>query len=369
MPSFGYVFPAIRGIQAGREYYVSMCPLRIIPRIFIFDEDEVKPELRAQRVLNKNRVPEITRYLVDNPKDYTFSSITASVDGEVRFKPLGAEDTERSIGELHIGMRAKFVINDGQHRRAAIEAALRDNPDLGDETISVVLFLDVGLGRCQQMFADLNRHAVRPTTSLGLLYDNRDEAAEIAKAVVGRVPVFADLTDKERAGFSNRSNKLFTLSGIYRGTRSLLLDRKGDSVEARTALAAEFWCEVAKHIADWNDAREKRVSPADLRHDYVHAHTLAIAALGRAGRGLLAAHPKDWQQRLAKLDTLDWSRANAGLWEGRAMNAGRLSKKTVNVTLVGNAIKRHLGLDLADEEQRLEEEYRRNHDGRLAQTV
>src|SRR5207244_2359567 len=53
MPTFEYVFPAIRGIQAGREYYASMCPLRLIPRIFLFDEDELKPELRAQRFLNK----------------------------------------------------------------------------------------------------------------------------------------------------------------------------------------------------------------------------------------------------------------------------------------------------------------------------
>src|SRR5437870_9539 len=36
--SFGYVFPAIRGIQARREYYVSMCPLRLIPKLFLFDE-------------------------------------------------------------------------------------------------------------------------------------------------------------------------------------------------------------------------------------------------------------------------------------------------------------------------------------------
>ena len=68
MPSFEYNFPAIRGIQAGREYYASMCPLRLIPRIFLFDEDELNPELRAQRILNKSRIPEMARYLLANPK-------------------------------------------------------------------------------------------------------------------------------------------------------------------------------------------------------------------------------------------------------------------------------------------------------------
>ena len=52
-------FPALRGVQAGREYYITMWTLRTLRQISIFDEDELPPELRAQRVLNKARIPEI----------------------------------------------------------------------------------------------------------------------------------------------------------------------------------------------------------------------------------------------------------------------------------------------------------------------
>jgi hypothetical protein len=48
-----------------------MCHLKLIPRIFLFDEAEVPPELRSQRLLNRSRVPEIARYIVDNPGEYT----------------------------------------------------------------------------------------------------------------------------------------------------------------------------------------------------------------------------------------------------------------------------------------------------------
>ena len=44
--TFEYRFPAIKGIQAHREYYVSMCPLKLIPKLFIFDEEELVPELK-----------------------------------------------------------------------------------------------------------------------------------------------------------------------------------------------------------------------------------------------------------------------------------------------------------------------------------
>src|SRR5436309_7853280 len=85
--AFSYVLLAIRGIQAGREYYSAMCPLKLIPKLFLFDEEEVPSEMRAQRQLNRARVPEIARYLVDNPTEYVFSSITASIDGPVNFEP------------------------------------------------------------------------------------------------------------------------------------------------------------------------------------------------------------------------------------------------------------------------------------------
>src|SRR3712207_4032738 len=112
--SFEYIFPAIKGIQAGREYYVSMCPLRLIPKIFIFDEEELPPELRAQRTLNKNRLPEIANYIIDNPNDYTFSSITASIDGEVSFVPFDSTngDGDKKTGKLYVPMTAHFIIND-----------------------------------------------------------------------------------------------------------------------------------------------------------------------------------------------------------------------------------------------------------------
>ena len=51
--SFEYVFPAIKGMQARREYYISMCPMRLIPKLFVFNDEELPPELRAQRTLNK----------------------------------------------------------------------------------------------------------------------------------------------------------------------------------------------------------------------------------------------------------------------------------------------------------------------------
>src|SRR5262245_16699263 len=219
-----YNFPVIRGVQAGREYYVTMWTLRTLKQIAIFDEKEVPPELRAQRVLNKARIPEIANYILDNPKDYIFSAITASIDSEVAFEPLSNKPDVNRLGILKVPMDAKFIINDGQHRRAAILGALEERPELGSETIAVVFFLDVGLARSQQMFADLNRYAIRPSRSLGVLYDHRNEKAKLARLVVMKSMVFKDIVDLEKNSLAPRSRKLFTLSAFYNACADLMED-------------------------------------------------------------------------------------------------------------------------------------------------
>ena len=154
-------------------------------------------------------------YIVQNLNSYVFSALTASIDGDSRFEPSSPDNSD--IGSLHINMQSRFLINDGQHRRAAIEVALREEPTLGDETIAIVFFLDRGLERCQQMFADLNRHAIRPSRSLGLLYDHRDATAKIAKLVAMKSSAFKHLVEMEKSSLSLRSQKLFTLSALHSG--------------------------------------------------------------------------------------------------------------------------------------------------------
>lgn len=352
--AFEYVFPALRGIQAGREFFVSMCPLRLIPKMFLFDEDELVPELRAQRVLNKGRLPELTRYIVDNPAGYVFSALTASIDAGIRFEASGQPTHGERVGLLRVPMNARFVINDGQHRRAAIELALRERPELADESIAVVFFLDAGLKRSQQMFADLNRHAVRPSPSIGILYDHRDEDAAIVREMVLTSDIFRGLIEMERTALAVRSRKLFTLSGLYSGTCALLRGRCSERVEA-VEKARAFWEACAEVIPDWQAVRDRRASAGELRREYIHSHGIALQALGLAGNRLLVQEPDpDISKRLEPLRDLDWARANTALWEGRAMVGGRMSRSSANVILTANVLMQRLGVELPHEHEQAE---------------
>ena len=207
-----YTFAAIRGIQAGDEYYTCICDLATIPRLFVFNDATIPAELRSQRHVNKSRIPEIANYILENPKNYIFSAITASIDGKVEFKPIKLEGKESDLGQLVISNDAHLVINDGQHRRAAIEKAIKENPAVGKESIAVVFFKDKGLKKSQQMFSDLNRHAIRPSTSIAKLYDHRDLVAETVRRITFEADVFKGTVEMERSTISERSSKMFPFS-------------------------------------------------------------------------------------------------------------------------------------------------------------
>ena len=248
---------------------------------------------------------------------------------------------------------------DGQHRRAAIEQAVREDnakkkgsTGVGDETISIGLFVDSELEKAQQKFADLNRFGVRPNGALALLYDHRDEVANLTKTVMHQVPLFIKLTDGEKTSIAGGSGKLFALSAVYEGTRALLRGSNYSPEEVQKT-AVSFWSETAAVRQDWQAVAEGKIKASELREKFIHAHAVALEAIGRAGSALLRERPETWKKNLAGLATLDWSRSTP-VWAGRALVNGRVVKTAMSVVLTGNVPKNHLGLEFGVEDRRVE---------------
>lgn len=342
-------FPAMHGVMGKRDYYVAIMKLALIPKLFKFrDWAELPPEQRAQRVIQKSRIPEITQYILDNEDGYLFSSLTASYNVEPRFTPIPGH---ADLGVLQMPFEADMVINDGQHRRAAIEEALSQNPALGQESISVVLFPWEDLDRVQQMFSDLNRTARTTSKSLNILYNHRDMMSLVSRTVAERVSVFTRFVDKDRISLPLRSPKLFTLGAIYDGTAALLENVTEGDYEQKLAQALEFWETVATNMPLWGQVEAGDLKPAELRQEHINTHAVILWALGSMGRTLISAHPDDWQDKLATLKTMDWRRTNRE-WQGVAMSGSDVVNRRQSRMDSASFLKRKLGLALTPGEER-----------------
>jgi DNA sulfur modification protein DndB len=342
-------FPAMHGVMGHRDYYVAIMKMALVPKLFKFrDWAELPPEQRAQRVIQKSRIPEITDYILKNEDGYLFSSLTASYNVDPTFTPVPGHT---DLGILQIAFEADLVINDGQHRRAAIEEALKENPSLGKESISVVLFPWEDLDRVQQMFSDLNRTARTTSKSLNILYNHRDLLSQVALKVIESQPVFSHYVDKDRISLPLRSPKLFTLGAIYDGTLALLEAVTEVDYEQKLAQALEFWEGVAKSMPLWARVEAGDLKPAELRQEYICTHAVVLWALGAMGRTLMSAHPEDWAARLEALKDIDWRRTNRE-WQGVAMSGSDVVNRRQSRMDTASFLKRKLGLTLTPGEER-----------------
>ncbi len=346
-----YRFPVVRGLQAGKPYYIGMVPLKMLGNLFPNDDEYVLPEYRAQRKLNESRLPDIKRYILNNKDSYVFSALTASIDGEYEYIPGNIEGT----GVLEISLDAKFLINDGQHRKAAILAALEEDPSIGEETISIVFFEDKGLYRSQQMFTDLNKHAVKTSNSISELYDSRDPLAVATRIMVSQVPFLDEFVDKEKDILGKFSSSLFTLNTFYTANKRIL---KRNSVDdSFQDFIIRYWKCVSEHMIPWIELQKKELSKMELREQYIASQAVVIQALGKVGSQLFD-ESVELGAVLRKLETINWKRSWNG-WKLRVIRAnGRMINNENAIGLTANIIKKAVGVKLNPDEINQEEMFK-----------
>jgi len=347
-------FPAMRGVIGQREYYSCLMRLNAIPKMFTFrDWAEFTPEQREQRILNKNRIPQIAKYMLDNEDGYLFASITASYKCEVKYKPLHPDG---DLGQLEMDFeQANFVINDGQHRCAAIAAAIKENPALGEETISVLLFPYESLGRVQQMFSDLNRFVAKTSRSLDILYDKRDPLSRIMLDACEKVPAFKGMVDKDAMSLPARSPKLFTLTALYDATRELLGNISQEEEDASHVehlnTVVDFWATVSKAIPEWMLVKSGTMRSIDLRQEKICAHSVVLRSIGTIGNQVMSEHPTDWKKLILGLKDINWRKDNLA-WENVCIVANSVVSNRQARVATRAFLKRELGIDLSDVELR-----------------
>lgn len=337
-------FPATRGIQAGQEFYTASIPFRYLVRLFMFDDEALPPQLRAQRKLEEHRARKISQYIIDNPQTFVLPAITASVDSSMTFEAMGIAGADADIGKLHIPLDANLLINDGQHRRRGIELAIRESPELANESISVTLFYDRNLKHSQQMFADINGTAKTPSKSLSALYDARNPFSRWAIDVLEQNPLYKARIDLELANPAKNSSKLWSLvafrkfisllTGVTEGNFS-----RQDDIEAKSAFVKEF-LNGLNNLPLWESMMKGHIPAPEAREEYILAQTVFLHALGRFGNVLgnnLSA--------LKGLADIDPSKT-ALVWRDRCVVQGKMRKNTQGEKTTTAVLMRACGVDM-----------------------
>lgn len=192
--------PAIRGKIGNTFYYCTTLTFKQVSTMVKKVDDELHTanslKEQIQRSLTNNYI-KIKEYILNREDRFFDSLVLAVYDGEplwteVRFEIRNIQ--YHNVGLLEFNGQEKIFPVDGQHRVEGIRAALIDNEELGDETISVMLIghqnTPEGREKSRRIFSTLNRY-VKPVR-LGdiIALDEDDIVAIVTRDLLESYPLF-----------------------------------------------------------------------------------------------------------------------------------------------------------------------------------
>lgn len=304
----------------------------------------------AQRKLNKSRVDnEMVPYLTDNDNSF-FSTLTLILvprDGtmldperDYTFKPV---DGHKKIGILELEDSVLLFPADGQHRAAAIKAALLKDPSLANEEVGVNLIPYMGKDEMRQLFSDLNLYAKTPSKTLGLAFDTRDPLSILSKRVMEEVKLFKGRVNEKTNSLSAKSPDVITMNTLVDSNRSLVgaltasgmlseddlkvirSKRPSDQAVGRVAYpVVDVWQTIIDNTPGWADVFGGADTAGGAREKYVSAFGLGWRAATEVAAALIKDHPETWRADLKHaLGSVNWAKGED--WRGIAMVGERVN--------------------------------------------
>ena len=349
---------ALRGVQAGREFYMAMCHMSFIAKHLPYPQNNVPENKLIQRHMNKARIPKIAEYLVKYYDDYVLPPIIASIDGEIEWQPLSAESENMQVGILKIPDSADLIINDGQHRCAAIQHALQQRPELKYETLGVIFYIDRGVKRARQMFSDLNGHPVRTNQNINATFDSRQYLPQLTKRVIESSALLRNRVELFASGCAIGSPRIFTISALTKSNRVLLDGIISQDIETDAAICSRYWTVLEENLPEIEKLVPEIITAREIKENYFYPYSIALQTLAAVANQLIKESPNTWEEQLSGIQKINWRRDN-NEWEGRAMSGGRLTTGGNHPAFTKNFIKKKLGLPLSEDEKKLERQLAR----------
>lgn len=216
--------PAIRGYMGSIIYYTATFTFKqIAERVNPVNEElhsSVSLRDQIQRSLTNNYLS-IKKYILTQKEHFFNALVLAIYDGDPTWNELELDfkgNDYYSMGFLRLNGEEKIFPVDGQHRVEGIKEAIKENPELEDETITVIFIGHhndkEGKEKTRRIFSTLNRYAkpVKPGDIIAL--DEDDTVAIVTRNLLESYPLFindnvkADL--KGSKALSDNDTKSFT---------------------------------------------------------------------------------------------------------------------------------------------------------------
>ena len=215
--------PAIRGIMGDMVYYTATFTFKQIAERVNGTVDEIHTSTslkdQLQRALTNNYLS-IKDYIISQKEHFFNALVLAVYDGEPLWNEIeiGFKGADYyNMGFLKLNGKEIIFPVDGQHRVKGIIAALREHPELEEDSISVILIghqtTNEGMEKTRRIFSTLNRYAKPVSTGDIIALDEDDTVAIVTRNMLESFPLFMNENiseEKKTKAIAEKDTRSFT---------------------------------------------------------------------------------------------------------------------------------------------------------------
>lgn len=216
--------PCLKGKLGDRHFFSCVMTLKDVAERVTFAEvlhDSEKLSDLIQRTLDVGRGKKIQEYLMDKDERFFNSMVVAVYGGDPEWYGIGKissrgekkneiskipESVMDSIGILSFSGKEKLYALDGQHRLAGIQRAVKKQPKLGVEEVSILFVAHkqtkVGKMRSRRLFTVLNKTAKAVSKAEIVALDEDDTMAIITRRLIEENKLF----NNDKISFNKTAN-------------------------------------------------------------------------------------------------------------------------------------------------------------------
>lgn len=254
--------PAIRGILGEKTYYTATFTFeQIAERVKRIDKElHTSESLREQlqRALTDNH-KSIKEYILTQKEHFFNALVLAVYDGDPTWNELEFEFNDiryYSMGFLHLNGNERIFPVDGQHRVEGIKSALKENPNLKDETITVIFIghhdNPEGKEKTRRIFSTLNRYAKPVSLGDNIALDEDDVVAITTRDLLEKYPLFMNknvkIDKKSSKALADNDEKSFTsLITLYETNKIIYTYYRSQSDHLKKIYTAKRITEFLKY--------------------------------------------------------------------------------------------------------------------------
>ena len=236
--SANYV-PAIKSKMGDWVYFITKMKLGEVASQVELAE-EIHPNKALDELIQRdlsNRVEQMTEFLLSEPQHFYGSLVVSIYNGNPEFCPIKINEendivdkVNHSFGLLKMDGSQTYFALDGQHRLESIKNAVKQNPDLKSEEISVLVLKHdsskEGMIRTRRLFTKLNRYAKPTDGKTNIAIDEDDCVAINTRRLVREFEPLKKIIKIEASGkqigSSSKDAKYFTtLMSLYEANLEL----------------------------------------------------------------------------------------------------------------------------------------------------